>query len=51
MSVSTLRLGKFSAIMFTNMFSAPAPLSLPFLGPWDPYHVNASMLDVVSEVS
>ena len=47
MSVSFLRLGKFLAIMPSNMFSAPF-LSLSSF--WDPYKVNVSILDVVPGV-
>lgn len=45
MSVSFLRLGKFLAIMPSNMFSAPF-LSLASF--WGPYKVNVSILDVNS---
>ena len=46
-SVSCLRLGKFSAIRSSNMFSSPFSL----FSFWDPYIANISMLDVVLEVS
>ena len=45
MSVSFYRLGKFSAVISSNMFSAPFPFFLP-LGR---LNVNVSILDVVSE--
>ena len=45
MSVSFYRFGKFSAVISSNMFSAPFPFSLP-LGH---FNVNVSILDVVSE--
>ena len=41
------RLGKFSAVMSSDMLSAPFFL----FSFWDPYNVNASMLDVVLKVS
>ena len=44
-SVSFYRLGKFSAVISSNMFSAPFPFFLP-LGR---LNVNVSILDVVSE--
>ena len=47
MPVSFSRLGNFSAIMSSNMFSAPFSL----FSFWDPCNVNISALDVVSEIS
>ena len=48
MSVSFPSFGKFSAIISSNMFSAPFLSLFSF---WDSYNANVSMLDVVSEVS
>ena len=45
MYVSFPRLAKFSAMLFSDKFSAP--FSLLF---WDPCNVNISVLDVVPEV-
>ena len=46
-SVSFPRLGKFSAIISSNKFSAP--FSLSFF--WDSYNTNAIMFDGVTEFS
>ena len=46
MSVFSYRLGQFSSVMSSNMFSA-----LCFFSSWHNYNMDSSMLDIVPEVS
>ena len=48
MSGAVLMLGKFLAIIFSNIFSGPFSLSSPFA---TPYNVDAGIFKVVSEFS